>query len=149
VRRVIEFAVPHAAAGAHALHVTGRNALDVAHAVLVRQIALQHIADDFHVAVTMGTETGAWRDAIFIDHTQIAPAHPGGVKVLCKRKRVKALEPAVVSVSTGFRAADLHHGVFLSIWGLVAASMDSACHGENSEPHAHLPDCTVLMASFK
>jgi hypothetical protein len=61
--------VRDATACAHALHVTGRNALDIAHAVLVRKIAFQHVADDFHVAVTMVAEAGARRDAVLVDDT--------------------------------------------------------------------------------
>ena len=38
IRRVVELAVLHAAAGTHALHIAGRNAFDIAHAVFVRQI---------------------------------------------------------------------------------------------------------------
>jgi len=93
---VVELAVAHTAACAHALHIAGRNALDVAHAVLVRQLAREHVADDLHVAVAMGAKTGARRDAVLVDHPQIAPAHVLRVKILGKRKAVVALEPAVV-----------------------------------------------------
>ena len=61
---VVELAVAHAAARAHALDIAGRNAFDIAHAVLVGQIARQDIADDLHVAVAVGAETGAGLDAL-------------------------------------------------------------------------------------
>jgi hypothetical protein len=59
---MVELAVHHAAAGAHALHVAGADhagRLAIAHAVLVRQLAREHIADDLHVAVAMRAEAAA------------------------------------------------------------------------------------------
>ena len=79
--RMVELAVLDAAARAHALHVAGRDAFDIAHAVLVRQVARQHIADDFHVLVAMRAKAGFGRDAVFVDDAQIAPAHVGRVVV--------------------------------------------------------------------
>jgi len=93
---VVELAVSHTAAGTHALHIARRYALDVAHAVLVGQLAREHITDDFHVAVTVGAKAGARGDAVLVDHAQIAPAHVLWVEVLGKREAVVALEPAVV-----------------------------------------------------
>jgi hypothetical protein len=80
---VVELAVQHAGAGAHALHVAGadhaggrrRRRLAVAHRVLVRQRAFEHVADDLHVAVAMRAEAGAGGDAVFVDDTQVAHAH--------------------------------------------------------------------------
>jgi hypothetical protein len=88
---VVELAVLHASAGTHALHVAGRDALHVAHAVLVRQLAVQHVADDLHVAVAMGAEAGARRDAVFVDDPQVAPAHVGRVVVVGEREAVPAV----------------------------------------------------------
>jgi hypothetical protein len=72
---MVELAVLDAGTCAHALHVARGNAFDIAHAVLVGQIARQHIADDFHVLVAMCAKTGTCSDTIFVDHTQITPAH--------------------------------------------------------------------------
>ena len=55
--RGVELAVADAAAGAHALHVARADGRAVAHRVLVRELAGQHIADDFHVAMAVGAET--------------------------------------------------------------------------------------------
>ena len=72
---VVELAMLHPRACAHTLHIARRYALDVAHAVFVRQIALQHIADDFHVFVAVGTEAGAGRNPVFVDDPQVAKTH--------------------------------------------------------------------------
>jgi len=82
--RMIELAVHHATAGAHALHITRGDAFDVAHAVLVRQFTAQHIADDFHIAVTMGAKPAAGSDAVFVDDAQIAPPHVRRVVITSK-----------------------------------------------------------------
>ena len=86
---VIELAVLHATPGAHALHVARRNALDVTHRVLVRQFTTQHVADDFHVAMTMGAKTGAWCNAVFVDDAQVPKAHVLGVVIAGEGKTVK------------------------------------------------------------
>src|SRR3982751_1885164 len=54
--RPIEFAVTHAAARAHALHVAWADGRARAHGILVRKLALQHVTDDLHIAVPMGSE---------------------------------------------------------------------------------------------
>ena len=84
VGRVVELTVLHAGAGAHALHVSGGNTFDVTHAVFVCQIARKYVADDFHVAVAVGTKTSARGNAVFIDDAQIAPAHVIGVVITRK-----------------------------------------------------------------
>ena len=75
VLRVIEFGMPHAAAGAHALHVARTDHAAGAHAVLVREFTFEHVADDFHVLVAVRPETRTGRDPVFIDHAQGAEAH--------------------------------------------------------------------------
>ena len=109
LRRMVELAVLHTAPGAHALNVAWRDALHVAHAVLVRELAGQHIADDFHVAVAVRAKAGAGCNAVFVDDTQIAPAHVLGVKVAGKRKTVERLEPAMVGIATVARSPDCQH----------------------------------------
>jgi hypothetical protein len=111
---MVELAVHHAAAGAHALHVAGRDRHHVAHAVLVRQLALQHVADDFHVAVAVRAKAGAGRNAVFVDDAQVAPAHVRRVVIVGKREAVARLQPAVVGKAALFGLADLDHGQLLS-----------------------------------
>jgi hypothetical protein len=76
----------------------------------VRQIALKHVTDDFHIAMAMGAETGARRDAVFIDDTQVAPAHVLGVVVSGEREAVVRLEPAMVCITPVSRFAQRQHG---------------------------------------
>jgi hypothetical protein len=106
---VVELAVLHAAARAHALHVAGRNALDVAQRVLVRQFAGQHVADDLHVAVAVRAEAGAGGDAVFVDHAQVAEAHVLRVVVAGEGKAVERLEPAVVGIAAVLGFAQGQH----------------------------------------
>jgi hypothetical protein len=48
----------------------------------------------------MGAKTGARRDAVFVDHPQIAPTHELRVLVTGKRKTVKRLQPTVVGIAS-------------------------------------------------
>ena len=111
---VVELTVLHAATGAHSLHITGQNALDIAHAVFVRQLAAEHVADDFHVLVAVRTKTPSGSNAVFIDNPQIAEAHVGRIVVTGKRKRVKRLEPTVVGITALSRPSDCDHEMLLS-----------------------------------
>jgi len=99
IRLVVELGVAHTRTSAHALHIPGGNAFDIAHVVLVGQIARQHVADDFHVLVSMGAKTGARRDPVLVDHPQIAPTHKLRVLVSRKGKTVKRLQPTVIGVA--------------------------------------------------
>ena len=112
IRCVVELAVLHATASAHTLHIARGNAFDIAHAVFVRQVASQDVADDFHVAMAMRAEAGARGNAVFIDHAQIAPAHVLRVVVARKRKTVKRLEPAMVGIAAVGGFAYSQHSVF-------------------------------------
>jgi hypothetical protein len=136
-RCVVELAVAHAAARAHALHVARRDPDDIAQRVLVRQLALQHIADDLHVAVPMGAEAGPRRDAVLIDDAQVAPAHVGRVVVAGEREAVVGLQPAVVGEAA---SADLRkvNMVGSGLWH----GTDFRVPGRSAKP-------ADLMASFE
>ena len=116
---MIELAVLHTGACAHALHVAWRNTLDVTQRVLVGQIAAHHVADDFHVAVAMGAKTGARGNAVFIDDAQVAKPHVGRVVVTGKRKAVERLEPAMVGQAAVVGFSELQHGLVLQYKGGV------------------------------
>jgi len=64
---VVELAVHHAGSGAHALHVARGNTLDVAHTVLMRQVAREHLADDLNVTVTVLAESLARGMHLLVD----------------------------------------------------------------------------------
>ena len=109
IRRMIELAVLHARARTHALHISGRYAFDVAHAVFVREFAAEHITDDFHVLVTVRAKASAGLDTVFIDDPQIAPSHVRWVVIVSKRKAVKRLQPAMVCITSVIRFAQYQH----------------------------------------
>src|SRR5581483_6111266 len=108
--RGIELAVPNAAARAHPLHVARTDHRAVAHGILVRQLSGQHIADDLHVAVTMGAEAHSWFYPILVDDPQRPKLHMLRIEVLGKGKTVEGPEPAVVGVAAIRTASDFVHG---------------------------------------
>ena len=76
--------MPHAAAGAHALHIAGPDGGAIAHRVLVRKLARQHIADDLHVAMRVRAEARARLHAVFVDDPQGAEFDVFGIEVIGK-----------------------------------------------------------------
>ena len=107
-RCVVVLAVHHARAGAHALHLSRRDGLLIAHAVLVREPAFEHVADDLHVLVAMGAKARARGDMVFIDHAQVAKAHVARIVIARKREAVVRAQPAVVCMAAfaGFAQGD-------------------------------------------
>ena len=107
--RPVELAVQHAAAGAHPLHVAGTDHRAGARRVLVRERALEHVADDLHVAVAVRREAGAGHDAVLVDDPQRPELDVLGVEVVGERERVVRAEPAVVGIATVVGTSDLDH----------------------------------------
>src|SRR5690606_19046102 len=108
---VVVFRVRDAGAGAHALHFAGHDRGAVAHRVAVRQRALEHVADDLHVAVAVRAETLARRHPVLVDHAQRAPVDVLGVLVTGEGKAVPRVQPAMVGVAAfGGGAGDDHRG---------------------------------------
>ncbi len=83
-RAWIEFAMPHAGTGAHSLHIAGFDGRSVAHRILVRQFTVQHIADDFHVAMTVRAEARSGLHAVLVDHPQGTEFHVFWIEVIGK-----------------------------------------------------------------
>ena len=75
--------MPDAGAGAHALDIAGVDGRAVAHAVLVRKAAFEHVADDLHIPMPVRTEPLAGGDAVFVDHPQRAELHVLRIVVAC------------------------------------------------------------------
>jgi hypothetical protein len=48
----------------------------------VSEFALQDIANDLHIAMRVGPEAGAGRDAILVDDSQRAKFHMLGIEVI-------------------------------------------------------------------
>src|SRR5215469_6720569 len=108
--RRIEFAVCHARARAHVLDVAGLDRRAVAHAVAVLQGALEHVGNDFHVAVRMHRKAAATRDAVIVHHPQGAKVHVLWVMVIGERKTEMGVQPTVVGVAALVALANLDHG---------------------------------------
>src|SRR5260370_21243385 len=79
------------------------------HAVLMSQRAFQNVRENLHVAMAVRSKSGAWSDAIFIDHAQAPEAHELGVIIIRKGKRVVRVEPAMIGVTPLFTSANLYH----------------------------------------
>src|SRR5579862_5760759 len=124
VGRVIELAMPYAGASRHALHITGADDRAGADAVFVLERALKDIGDDLHVAMAMGVEAGARRDAILIDDAQRAEAHVLRIVIMAEGEAVAAIEPAELCLAALFGGANGDHdlapetGLFCRLkWG--------------------------------
>ncbi len=105
----VELAVAHARARAHALHVAGVDHRPVAHGVLVREAAFEHVADDLHVAMAVGAEAlASYCHAVFVDDAKRTEAHVLWVVIVGERKGVERLEPAMVGEASFCAAADFH-----------------------------------------
>src|SRR5262245_61607747 len=73
--------------------------------------ALEHVRDDLHVAMRMPPETLAGRHAILVDHAQRAEPHVLRIVVIRERKRVPAVEPAMLCMPALSRFANRDHVV--------------------------------------
>ncbi|KAG1256364.1 hypothetical protein G6F65_016343 [Rhizopus arrhizus] len=109
VRQRVELGVHHTAASAHPLHVAGLDGRTAAHAVLVRNGAVQHIGDDLHVPMAVRAEAAAGSNAVVIDHAQCAEAHVSRGVVVGEGKGVKRIEPPMVGVTPFGSAANRKH----------------------------------------
>src|SRR5262249_39614261 len=106
---VIELAVANAGAGAHLLHLARLDHGTGSHAVFVFEGALEHVGDDFHVAVRMRWKPVARLDAIFVDHAQAAEPHEARIVIVAERKCVVRIEPAIVDMAALSGRSYLNH----------------------------------------
>src|SRR5690348_5106196 len=140
LRIVVELAVQHPRAGAHALHVAGHNRRAVAHRVLVRQRTVEHVAHDLHVAVAVRAEAGARANAILVDHAQRAEAHVQRIVVIGKREAVEGAQPAVVGIASFFGAAQRLHSC-----GFCGSFFSSSCTFSMSSAFAWVMTCSSAL----
>src|SRR5690606_3974108 len=99
VRR-IELTVSDTTARTHALNIAIRNDRTGAHAVLMLELSIKHIGNDFHIAVTVRSKAFAWLHPVFIDHSQRSYPHVSGIVVLCERESVPRTEPSMLCNTT-------------------------------------------------
>src|SRR5205807_5237133 len=101
----------------------------VTHGVLVRELALEDVADDLHVTVAVGAEARARLHAILVDHAQWAVAHVPRVVIAGEGEAVERAQPAVVGVAALVSAPNVVH---FAVWFACCAATSA---------------CTLLMSS--
>src|SRR5207249_11033487 len=82
----------------------------VPHGVLVGKRALEHVADDLHVAVPVAAEARARGDAILVDDAQRPEPHVPRVLVAGEGEAVVRVEPAVVGMAALGGGSQFGHG---------------------------------------
>src|SRR6202789_720881 len=107
--RWVEFAMKHAGTCAHALNVARPNDRSISHGVLVRELALEHIADDFHVPMRMGPKPLACRHPVLVDHPQRPELHVLRVEIVPEREAVIRIEPPMIGMATICATSDVVH----------------------------------------
>ena len=106
----IVFRVHHTRSSAHFLDAARPDHRRIAHAVTMRDRALQHIGDDLHVTVTMHAKARAGRDPVFIDHPKRTKIHVRGVLIRGKREAVPRFQPAQIGLAAFVGTSDREHG---------------------------------------
>lgn len=114
-RRRVELAVDHAGARAHRLHFVRAEHVLLAHAVLVRKPALEHVGEDLHVAMAVRAEAFAGSHTIVVEHTQRTKPHVLRVVIPAERKRVIAVQPPQIGVAAVLGLAQRQHALILTL----------------------------------
>jgi hypothetical protein len=116
----IELAVQDTFARAHELNLSRLEHALVSHAVLVLKGALQHVAEDLHIAMRVHGEVAAGGNVVLIDDAQGAEVHVLRVVVLRETEAEARVEPAVVGPAAlaGFSKGKFHD---VAWFGLVYA----------------------------
>src|SRR6266404_6215455 len=127
----VELAMRHAGARAHVLDVARLDHRPVAHTVAMLERTLEHVGDNFHIAMRVHGKTTAAGDAIVVHHAQSAELHVLGVVVISESKRKMRVEPAVIGVAAFVALTDLDHDVLFreavaTRWRAAAASTTQA-----------------------
>ena len=66
--RVVELAMANTRARTHLLHIARTNHRARTETISMRDLAIEHIRDDLHVAMSVRTEAAGRRNAVVIDH---------------------------------------------------------------------------------
>src|SRR5262245_34133448 len=109
VLRGIVFAVADSRSGAHPLHVARSDHRARSCAVFMRHGALQHVGDDFHVAVRVSRESAARINSIFVNDSQSTKAHMLRIVVITERKGMTAIEPVPPRFTSFFGRSYFNH----------------------------------------
>ena len=114
VPRRVQFAVRHAGARAHSLHITRDNHRAGAHRILVRELSLEHVTQNFHVPVRVRAKAFRRRNAVLVDDPKHAKPHVPLIVIVREGEAVAGFQPAVIGAAAILTASYLpHHGVFV------------------------------------
>jgi hypothetical protein len=75
----------------------------------VFQFAIEHVRNDFHIAVWVRAKSLRRLYPIVVYYPQFAKSHVLGIIEIGKRKAVFTVQPAVVGVAAVCRSSDFQH----------------------------------------
>jgi hypothetical protein len=67
----------------------------------------QHVADDLHILVAVGPESGPCPDSIFIEDAEYPKFAEPRIEIVGESERMEELEPTVVSLATFMASSDV------------------------------------------
>lgn len=105
----------YAGAGAHPLHITIAKYGSVAHAVLVGQLTVEDIGNNFHIPVPVGTEAFGRLNPVFIDNEKWPETSVARIVVMPEGKRVMGMQPSQIGEAAIFTFTHFDHGDLLMI----------------------------------
>jgi len=82
-----------------------------AHAVPMGETAVEHICQDFHIAMGVCSEAPSRRDSIVIDDAQRTETHMRRIMVAGERKGVVTIDPAQIGMPTLSASANSDHSL--------------------------------------
>ena len=89
----------YACSGAHHLDIALFYHSNVAHAVLMTQIAFQRNRDDFHIVVRMLPKSHSAGNRVVIQYAQSSEMHPVRIIIMSKAECMVGIQPTVISMS--------------------------------------------------
>lgn len=91
--------VANTGAGGSELDFAAAQLFEVAHAVLVLELAIHDVRPDEELRMAVSAEAGAAADAVFIDHAERPEFFKGRVVVAGETEGVEGVQPAVVCMA--------------------------------------------------
>src|SRR5690242_10485457 len=73
------------------------------------QGSFEHVGDDLHVAMRMRGKAIAGLHPVLVNNPQAAKSHKVGIEVVCERKRVICIQPAMVGMAAFLGPSYLNH----------------------------------------
>lgn len=89
------------------LHISPLHDLDIAHVVLVGQLARDDVREDFEFSVGMGRKPCTRGYSVLIDDSQRSKAGKGWIVVIGERERMEGLQPTMICPTSSLRGSVL------------------------------------------